>query len=280
MRRLGEKQFLFGSGIAAICGCILAVLMKVPLVAAQAVRPTGATLPSFEVASIKLSDLHRAGAIGIFTFPGGRVTAGLTTFKMLVTYAFDVQPFEVSGGPAWINDTKYDIIAIPPSSSPASKLNPPNPKLPPNEEQRQMLQRLLMERFQAKFHRESRVSAVYILEKGHGRLRLEDAKNKADFPWVGAVRGGMITGDGIAGINISMTLLAVRLSRYLERPVLDRTGLSGSYDFKYQYSADDNQRDVQSCIFTSLKGIGLSLKTGKGPVETIVIDHAERPSEN
>jgi uncharacterized protein (TIGR03435 family) len=257
--------------------------MRVPPIAAQAVRPTGATLPSFEVASIKLSDLHRAGAIGIFTFPGGRVTAGLSTFKMLVTYAFDVQPFQVSAGPAWINDTKYDIIAIPPSSSPASKLNPPNPKLPPNEEQQQMLQSLLMDRFQLKFHRADRVSPVYLLERGRGQLKLEAPKDKDAYPWVGGIPGGAINGDGLRGENVSMQLLARRLGLYLGRPVIDRTGLKGFYDFKYQLSQDRgdySEGEVLSCILTSIKALGLELKAGKGPVETIVIDHVEPPTPN
>ncbi len=280
MRRFRKQTLLLGGQILATSGAVGFVLMNAALIAAQAIQTTNSDLPSFEVASIKLSDTHRGGAIGIFTFPGGKVTAGFSTFKMLMMYAFDVQPYQISGGPSWTDGDLYDIIAIPPASSRSSKLNPPYPKVPPSQEQQQMLQSLLVERFQLKFHRASGVGPVYILEKGHGRLGLEDAKNKDDYPWAGAFHGGAITGDGLAGINISMPQLAMRLSGYLKRPVMDRTGLNGSYDFKYQYSADDNQRDVQSCIFTSLKGIGLSLKTGKGPVETIVIDHVERAFEN
>ena len=243
-------------------------------------QTTGGPLPSFEVASIKLSDTHRGGAIGIFTFPGGKVTAGFSTFKMLVMYAFDVQPFQVSGGPAWINDDKYDIIAQPPASSPASKLNPPNPKLPLNPEQRQMLQMLLMDRFQLKYHRTIKPGPVYALVRGNGDLKLQNAKNKDDYPWAGGFRGGAIIGDGIAGQNISMPLLATRLSSYLDRPVLDQTGLKGSYDFKFEYPTDDPGHDVVPSIFASIQGIGLKLKAAKGPVETIIIDHVEKPSEN
>lgn len=143
-----------------------------------------------------------------------------------------------------------------------------------------MLQSLLMDRFQLKFHRSDRVSPVYLLERGRGQLKLEAAKDKDAYPWVGGIPGGAINGDGLAGMNISMPLLAARLSRYLERSVIDRTGLNGSYDFKYRYSADDNERDVESCIFSSIKALGLELKAGKGPVETIVIDHVEPPAPN
>jgi uncharacterized protein (TIGR03435 family) len=199
---------------------------------------------------------------------------------MLMMDAFDVQMFQIRGGPAWVNDVRYDIIAIPPASSSLSKLVTPNRKLPPSPEEREMLQALLMDRFQLKYHRVQVAGPVYELVKGKCRLNLQEAKNKADFPWAGAIGGGMITGNGIAGINISMTLLATRLSRYLERPVLDRTGLTGSYDFRYEYSSLGPDQDVISCIFASVKGIGLELKPGKGLVESIVIDHVETPSEN
>ena len=89
----------------------------------------------------------------------------------------------------------------------------------------------------------------------------------------------MIMGGGIAGENASMPLLAVRLSRYLMRPVFDRTGMPGSFHFLFRYSAAI-LIDVTSTIFTSVQGLGLKLEPARGPVETIVIDHAEKPSAN
>ena len=92
-----------------------------------------------------------------------------------------------------------------------------------------------------------------------------------------------LNGDGIAGKNISMPLLAMRLSRSLQHPVLDETGLTDSYDFKYQFPDYDPHQDAQafiSSIVTSLQSIGLNLKSSKGPLETIVIDQIERPTAN
>ena len=79
-----------------------------------------------------------------------------------------------------------------------------------------------------------------------------------------------------------MRLLAIRLSPYLGRPVLDQTGLEGSFDFKSEYPlpSDDQRPDVVASIITSIQGIGLKLQAAKGPVETIVIDQAEKPSAN
>jgi uncharacterized protein (TIGR03435 family) len=237
--------------------------------------------PAFEVASIKPaspppSQLGR----GIFTFPGGRIAAYGVNLEKLIEEAFGVQPFQVSGGPRWMHEDRYDIVAKPPDSSISSKSNPPSPKTPPNDEQRQMLQTLLTDRFQLKYHRETQEGSVYLLVKGNKDLKLQDAKSKDAYSWVGGLGGGVISGDGLWGMNISMQLFASRLSAYLEHPVLDQTGLKGSFDFKYEYHSDDTQPDVVASILTSVQGLGLKLEPAKGPVETLVIEHAEKPADN
>jgi uncharacterized protein (TIGR03435 family) len=201
--------------------------------------------------------------------------------KILILGAFDVQPFQVSGGPRWIDDDRFDIEAKPPASSKSSKANPASPKLPLDDEQRQMLQALLADRFQLKFHREAREGQVYLLVKGNKGLKLQDAKDKDAFPWAGSIAGALPNGDGLAGTNISMPQLAVRLSGWLRRPVVERTGLEGSFDFKFQYPSDgpDYSYPIPS-ILASIQGIGLKLEAATGPVETIVIDQAEKPSTN
>jgi len=69
--------------------------------------------------------------------------------------------------------------------------------------------------------------------------------------------------DGIAGKNISMPMLGVRLSRYLRRPVVDQTGLKGTFDFQFDIANDQPVDDVVPSIVTSMRGIGLMLKTGR-----------------
>lgn len=258
-----------------------AVLIGVTIIApAGLLSQPAASPPAFEVASVKPAQ----GILpysGFFTYPGGRIIASWCTLKQLILVAFDVQAFQVSGGPRWINEDKFDIEAKPPGSSKSSKAAPPNPKLPPNDEQRRMLQTLLADRFQLTFHRETREGPVYLLVMGTKRLKLRDAKDKDAYPWAGSVPGGAIDGDGLAGISISMTQLAARLSGYLGRPVLDRTGLDGSFDFEYKYPSDGpDYGDVIPSIFASVQGIGLKLDAVRGPVETIVIDRAVKPSAN
>jgi len=143
-----------------------------------------------------------------------------------------------------------------------------------------MLQSLLVERFGLKYHRETREGPVYLLLKGNKASKLVDSKDKNAYPWAGGIRGGMITGDGLAGINESMQDLAKRLSPYLGRPVLDRTGISGSFDFRSEYSSDDVRPDVIAMILASVQDLGLKLAASKGPVDALVIEHAERPSAN
>ena len=238
-------------------------------------------MPEFEVASVKPS-LPSGGHIGWLVYPGGRVSISHSTLLMLIQCAFDVQPFQVSGGPSWMRDYqyRYEIEALPPPTSQSSKLNPPSPNVPLNQEEREMLQALLMDRFQLQFHRETRQGSVYLLTLGNKEPKLKEVKDKGEPEWVGSPHDGAINGDGVAGKNISMPVLAQRLSRYLKKPVFDQTGLKGFFDFRYDYATDEAQPDIISCILTSLQGIGLKLKPSEGPVETIVVDHAEKPSAN
>jgi uncharacterized protein (TIGR03435 family) len=221
-------------------------------------------------------------SMAFYTYPGGRVVGHGCTLEYLIELALDIQPFQISDGPGWMNGDRFEIEARLPASSVSSKANPLSIKAPPNAEQRQMLQAFLADRFQLKFRREIKQGPVYLLLKGAGPLQLRAAKDqgKSDFSWVGSPRGGMISGDGMAGENISMSILASRLERYLERPVLDQTGITGFFDFKFVYASDEQHPDVVSAILASAQGIGLKLASGRGPVETITIDHAEKPSSN
>jgi uncharacterized protein (TIGR03435 family) len=73
-----------------------------------------------------------------------------------------------------------------------------------------------------------------------------------------------------------MPFFSRRLSRWLDRAVIDRTGLDGSYDFKFEYDSSDSSSDVAAAVLVSVQGLGLKLEPGKGPVEMIVVDRVER----
>lgn len=273
------------SGMLWLCAAGLATGIALPALgqtsAAPSARDATSQLLAFEVASIRPAGPNQEEMNGLYAYPGGRVVGKGCSVQYLIMLAFDVQQYQISGGPDWINlvqGDRFDIEAKPPDSSPSIKSNPSISKLL-NEEQRQMLQSLLIERFQLKFHRKTKEGTVYILEKGEKEPKLQSPKDKDAFPWAGGISGGWF-GGGIRGQNISMPQLAVRLSRFFERPVLDRTGLQGSFDFEYRTGADDNDADIPGFLIESMKGIGLKLEPSKGGFETIVIDQAEKPSAN
>jgi uncharacterized protein (TIGR03435 family) len=235
---------------------------------------------AFEVASIKPSGPDERVVGDFRAYPGGGIIARGCSLQFLIMLAFDLQSDRIDGGPDWIHTNRYNIDAKPPESSLSSKSNPAWSKSPPNAEQRQMLQSLLVERFNLHFHRTSKEGSVFILMKGDRALKLQPPKNKDEYPWAGSIEGGLPSGSGLRGTNISMAQLATRLSGWLHRPVLDHSDLQGSFDFEYKTGNSEEDADVPSAILTSLNGIGLHLFAGKGPVETLIIEHIEKPSAN
>jgi uncharacterized protein (TIGR03435 family) len=109
------------------------------------------------------------------------------------------------------------------------------------------------------------------------KLKLRDAKDKEDYPWVGTARSN---GPGLWGLNATMPLLAKRLSDLVGRPIIDHTGLDGAFDFDFDLDRSWDGWDATSAVLASVRGIGLKLETGRGPVETLMIDTVERPAAN
>ena len=266
-----------------LCGVATLGLMSAGLAQGQIQQPL-APLPSFEVATVKPSNPNNYEINGGYTYPGGRFVCVGCTLQYLTMLAFDVQDWQVSGGPNWIDIRKgnrYDIEAKPPVTSEAIHLNNPMRKTPPTAEQQLMLRSLLVDRFQLKFHLEQKAGNIYILSRGNKPLKLLPPKDKEAFHWAGTPGGGAIVdGRGVAGQNISMLELAVRLSGFLRCPVVDRTRLAGSYDFEYRTGDEEPDSSATVGIISSMQEIGLKLTSAKGPVETIVIDQAELPSQN
>ncbi len=146
---------------------------------------------------------------------------------------------------------RYDIDAKPPDFAKSKESMPAYSKVPLSQEQRQMLQALLAERFGLRFHRETREGAVFLLEKGSRPLKWSESKDRDKFPWAN------IVADGLRGENENMPDLASRLSEMLARPVIDRTGITGSYDFRISYVQPDDRQDTIAAIHTTLRDLGL-----------------------
>jgi bla regulator protein blaR1 len=243
---------------------------------------------TFDVATIRPSRPGAAGSTYSFTADHGvKVTNG--TLKGLIEMAYDVRDFQILSGPGWTNSESYDIVAktLAPESDSASGTTANSV-----QQTRLLLQALLTERFQLKIHRESRDLPEYLLvvAKSGQKMKANSTSPASSIAGINAACGQM------TGTNTTMANLAYKLSRALDRPVVDRTQLSANYDFALNWTPDTgpcaasipsssaptstNSVDGPS-IFTAIQEqLGLTLESVRGPVDTLVIDHVERPSPN
>jgi uncharacterized protein (TIGR03435 family) len=287
----GKKLLLASAAIVAIGMPIAIGILNAPAVRAQSATPL-----TFEVASVKPNsgDDRR---VGIQLQPGGGLRTTGTTLKFLLTFAYDVRDFQISGGPGWINSDRFDIVA---KSERGSSQSTPDDMREMTDAQmktsvelvRQKLQALLADRFQLTLHHETKEQPVYALVIGKNGLKLQESQVKE-----GAGRHMMMNRGELNGEGVPLEFLASTLSSQLGRPVIDRTGLKGHYDFKLQWTPDPGQSmggppppGVEAppppdpngpSIFTAIQEqLGLRLESQKGPVDLIVIDRVEKPSEN
>jgi uncharacterized protein (TIGR03435 family) len=226
------------------------------------------------VASIKPADPNARGSSS--NSDRRFVTIKNWTLKRLVRRAFGVEDYQVTGGPNWLDTYHFNISA---------KVDEAEPELKGKEGQERvqaMLESLLDERFEFQFHRETKTLPVYNLVAAKSGFKLTAVKDTGGSS--SNSNNGKLTAQGI-----SMAALAVFLSGEMERPVLDATGISGVFDFKLEWSrqqdgaakAPDANEIAGPSIFTALQEqLGLKLESTKGPVEIIVVDHAEKPTEN
>jgi bla regulator protein blaR1 len=309
MQRIGNvigirrKLLLRAAGLAAVAVTVVFGLVNAtPSRAQSQAQNTAAVAPAyeFEAASIKPNKSHVINFRPGFTLDGYR--AEDASVQWLIREAYGVQDYGLSGAPDWLKTERYDVEAKM-EASVADALG----KLPPDQLQlarQQMLQALLAERFNLKIHRETKEEPVYLLGIGKNGPKLQDAKpgDTHTFPGAdgSAVLGRIQIGPGSGGgqkaraFAVSMKMLGEWLSRELTRPVLDRTGLTGAYDFTLEWmpdmalsptpdaaNADSLPGNPMASIFTAVQQqLGLKLEPGKGPIEVVVIDHVDRPSGN
>lgn len=269
--------------------------------------PVWAQPPSFEVASVKAN--HSGDhMVSLMNAPGGRFTAKNVSVKMLIRLAYKVQDFQITGGPGWIDSERYDIEAKPEGSGPATSPAPPSDdrREAAMEEQRLRIQALLADRFGLAVHRDTKELPVYALVVAKGGAKLQPAAAARDSPEPPAApspKGPMFKGRGmrmgrgeLSGQSAPLSMLAESLSNQIGRTVVDRTGLTGLYDFTLKWTPEESQPqmfpgpppvdraaspDPGPSIFTAIQEqLGLKLESQKGPVPILIIDRIEKPSEN
>jgi uncharacterized protein (TIGR03435 family) len=254
-----KSRFLAAVGIVAVVGGVLA---------AQA--PAS---PAFEAASIKL---NKSGDASIGGGGGGSTEFRVTDIRLrdLISNAYGLrQASELIGGPAWLDTDRFDIVG--------KKARPDSPSWP-------MVRTLLADRFKLVTHRESRQLPIYalVMSSSDGRLgptihpsacvqgRGPDQNGCFFRPGQGAFVG--------SGVAIQM-LIDASLSSEVKRMVVNRTGLTGAFDIDLHWLAGNPvaPSDEAVSIFTALQEqLGLKLESTTGPVDVLVIDRVERPTED
>jgi uncharacterized protein (TIGR03435 family) len=232
------------------------------------------------VATIKPTDPDAKSGRYIIMQGNNRFNEKAYTLKLLIAAAYDLNPRTISGGPSWIESDHYDIVAVTPGEV-----------RPTHNEQMSMLRSLLADRFQLTFHREPKVFSIYELEvlKSGSKLKETTAPNNPPTVGPGVVYPQRIV---LPARNATMGDFSSLLQRaILDRPVVDMTGLSGRYDFDLEWAPDETQfgGDVPAAsaeapaapLFTAIQQqLGLRLVATRGPVDSLVVDKAERPSAN
>jgi uncharacterized protein (TIGR03435 family) len=255
------------------------MVMGLAMAMAGAQTPAVVEGPSFEVATIKPSSPEERGrALG---WEGRHFTAKFTTISQMMQFAYNLQEKQIVDAPAWMDTTTYDIEAQAETGQPLAA------------DFRVMMQHLLAERFAMKAHRELRTMSAYQLVVAKGGAKLETAKDQAqaEIPPGVRIQRGPHEGMKVMGVRGTMPQLAAELQRVeTDRPVVDRTGLAGEFDFAMTATSEKpffkgetpaTGDDAPPVIFTAIQEqLGLKLEPVKTAVECLVLDHVERPSAN
>jgi uncharacterized protein (TIGR03435 family) len=247
----------------------------------------GAKLPplptEFEVADIKPSLPETKENVQMQ--PGGRINATGLTLKFLVKFAWDLDSDDMLSGPKWMADERFDIVA---RATYGDQTDDDTLTL--------MLRALLVDRFKLKTHFEDQPVTVYALLAPKPKMKTADPANRSTCKNAGAGGANAALYRNFACQNANMTLLTERLNviapGYIDHPVIDLTGLTGSYDFTFSFSGVNafqardagNSNDPNGAIslFEAVeKQLGLKLEVQKHPMPVLVVDHIEqKPTDN
>ena len=259
------------------------------LIAAGGSFPLAAeTSCNFEVATIQQAQSDILGHS--FRVRGRRFEAINTSLSELISFAYGLHAKQITGAPAWVETDRYDLTAQSDDNCQPSEML-----------WRGMLRELLIECFKLNLHRDTQMLSVYVLTVGKTGPKLTGSEGDPNgLPALSLTLGTMTATNAnlsaVTATNASMADLAGVLQRLvLDGPVVDQTGIAGRYDFTLNWTPDDSQfgdvrsrirfptgrSDVPPDLFTAIQEqIGLNLDATRAPVEVLVIDHVEKPSDN
>lgn len=251
-----------------LIGGVSVIALTISAAFGQTAQPPRA----FEVASIKPHDGPLHSIFG-FSSSGTRATYEVYSTSRLVMEAYNLNDYQVSFNVRQPEDEYYDIFAKAEGDG-----------APTRNDFRQMLQTLLADRFKLKVHRETKEMPVYALVVGKNGPKLKESAPDAVWSGRGTVNG---RNQAMAQTKATMEDIAeaIRNNGFLDRPVLDKTGLTGTYDFKIestpQFRINNNPELGDISVFTAVQDqLGLKLEPQKAPIEILVVDHIEKPTAN
>ena len=264
------------------------LLLSLPVVVAVAAAPpilshaqSRPKFDAFEVATIKAAGLDAAPGRWIRMESANRFVAHNHAIRTLVAAAYDLAPEAIGGGPSWVDSDRWEILA-----------KTPGDVRPTPDEQMSMLRQLLRDRFALSFHREAREFAIFALTVAPEGPKLKQTTISADARPQGPPLVAFVMAPTVVRLParyLSMAEFASLLQRSpLDRPVADRTGLPGRYDFDLEFAPDESlwggllprpeNSDKPGLIRAMQEQLGLNLESARGLVDSIVIDHVERPT--
>ena len=258
--------------------------LLVSAVAAQVIKSDGPK-PQFEVATVKPNKSGESGS-SLGPRPGGRLNGTNQTARNLIRNAFNLQPYQMIGGPDWMDSDRFDIVAKAADTDLDEK-----GMLPGSQQYMLRLQSLLEDRFKMVTHWETRELPVYALVVAtEGRLgpALKLHTGDCDRARIGGTpptskcgtrTNITATGGQVSGVGISMLTFARNLAGATGRNVIDKTGLAGGYDFELTFIPDQTADTTGPSLFTAIQEqLGLKLDAQRAPVDVLVIDKLERPT--
>ncbi len=255
----------------------------IPALVTMAVAWSQQAKPSFEVTTVKPNNNNDPGQL--IRLAGDTPSMRHYTLRNMILFAYTIHDFQLTDGPNWIDSDYYDVQG---KTTPDATI----------EQKRLMFQRLLADRFKLAIHRETKELPVFNLTVAKGGLKIGPLKpgncpKPGDAPVPGNTVinycGGVMFGRNVLDANgATMTEFATYLSRTVGHIVTDKTGASGQYHFLVTFTPDETATPQPGAppvdgpsIYTALQEqLGLKLDSAKASVDVLVIDHAEKPSEN
>ena len=299
-----KKLLLSTAGVLALALPLVFGVLNAPQIRAQEQpQNLAAIVPDVQV-SIKPSELSTQTYAGsgvhllkmMYSPTGFR--AANASLETIMQEAYGVQASQIANAPEWIKTAAYDV-----DIEAGNKANDAGREESPEQRRargQRVLQELLADRFHLQVHQESREIPSYALVVAEDGSKLQPAKTADSAPsgvngperrFMGASMRMKFDGSQAVGMeahNISASDLASQLSRQLGSVVVDKTGLGGNYDFKLNWTSDAGQKpdapaseaSTASLLTALQEQLGLKLEPQKAPMEVLVIDHVERPTEN